>query len=305
MRISTNSIFQAGIAKISQLQADQSKLQQQIATGTRILTPADDPVAAAGALQINQAQSINTQFAANRQTAQTQLNTVESSLSDVTNLLQSAQSALVSAGNGSYSDNDRASVATELQSSLDQLVSLANARDGAGNYLYSGFQTATQPYLQTAAGATYQGDNGQRLIQVSSDRQLAVSETGDNVFKANGNDIFNTLSNLITLLKTPVTDQTTRDALNTGLATASTSLQSSLDNVLTVRASVGSNLKELDALDTSGQNRDLQYAKNLSDLQDLDYAKAISQLTQQQTILQAAQQSYVKTVGLSLFNYLS
>jgi len=74
--------------------------------------------------------------------------------------------------------------------------------------------------------------------------------------------------------------------------------------VLTVRASVGSRLRELDSLNSAGSSRDIQYSQTLSQLQDVDYAKAISQLTQQQTTLQAAQQSFVKIAGLSLFNYL-
>ncbi|WP_353850599.1 hypothetical protein [Janthinobacterium sp.] len=72
-----------------------------------------------------------------------------------------------------------------------------------------------------------------------------------------------------------------------------------------MRAEVGSRLKELDTLDSAGDDLDLQYASTLSGLQDLDMVKAISLFSQQQITLQAAQKSFTSMSGLSLFNYIS
>ncbi|CAN1499389.1 MAG: flagellar hook-associated protein FlgL [Sulfuritalea sp.] len=304
MRISTNTIYQSGISKISALQSEQTKLQQQISTGKRIASPSDDPVAAARALSLSHAQGVNAKFADTRQTAQTKLSTIESNLTGVTNLLVAAQSSLVAAGNGAYSNQERVSMATEFNDSLQALIGMANAKDAYGNYLYAGYQTATQPFVASAAGANYQGDNGQQLLQVDSERQMAVNVSGDNLFKAGGNDIFATLSSLVSLLNTPVTDATSQAALTSGLATAMSSLSSSVDNVLNIRASVGNKLNELDALDIAGSDRDLQYSKSLSDIQDTDYASALSDLAKQQTIMEAAQKSFVSMTSLSLFKLI-
>ena len=304
MRISTNTIYQSGISKISALQSEQTKLQQQISTGKRIASPSDDPVAAARALSLSHAQGVNAKFADSRQTAQTKLSTIESNLTGVTNLLVAAQSSLVAAGNGAYSNQERVSMATEFNDSLQALIGMANAKDAYGNYLYAGYQTATQPFVASAAGANYQGDNGQQLLQVDSERQMAVNVSGDNLFKAGGNDIFATLSSLVSLLNTPVTDATSQAALTSGLATAMSSLSSSVDNVLNIRASVGNKLNELDALDIAGSDRDLQYSKSLSDIQDTDYASALSDLAKQQTIMEAAQKSFVSMTSLSLFKLI-
>ena len=302
MRISTNTIYQAGINKIGALQSEQAKLQQQIATGKRITSPSDDPVAAARVLELSYQQGVNSKFADNRETAKIKLNTLESNLTSVTNLLVSTQSSLVGAGNGVYSNQERAFIASELQGSLDALVGLANTKDAYGNYLYSGFQTNTVPFTATATGATYAGDSNEQLLQVDAQRQMATNVTGNNVFQAGGNDVFATMKSLITLLNTPITDATTQAAFTSGLATAIGGLQGSVDNVLTVRANVGSKLNELDALDTAGSDRDLQYEKSLSDLQDLDYVSALSDAAKQQTILDAAHKSIVATTSLSLFD---
>ncbi len=304
MRISTNTIYQSGISKISALQSEQAKLQQQISTGKRISSPSDDPIAAARALELAHAQGINSKFADTRKTAQTKLNTTESNLASVTSLLVATQSTLVGAGNGVLSNTERASIASELNGSLQALVGLANEQDASGNFIYAGFQTGTAPFVATASGATYTGDSNQQLLQVDSQRQMAMNVTGDNVFQANGNDTFKTLSDLVTLLNTPITNTATQAAFSAGLATAISSLQGSVDNVINVRAATGSKLNELDALDTSGSARDLQYSKSLSDVQDTDYASALSDLSKNQTIMDAAQKSFVEITSLSLFKFM-
>jgi flagellar hook-associated protein 3 FlgL len=82
-------------------------------------------------------------------------------------------------------------------------------------------------------------------------------------------------------------------------------MKNALDNVLTVQASVGSRMKELDNLDSTGDDLNIQYQSTLSNLQDLDMVKAISLFSQQQQTLQAAQMSFKTMSGLSLFNYIS
>lgn len=304
MRISTNTIYQAGISRISSLQSDQSRLQQQISSGVRILTPSDDPVAAARALELKQSMSTNQQYASGRIIAQNQLSAAEATLGNVSDLLLAAQSTLVSAGNPTYSNEQRGYLATELRGTLDQLIGLANTRDGTGNYLFSGFQSKTAPFVKSASGATYQGDDGVQMLQVAAGRQMAINETGDQVFQANGSDVFQALSDLATLLETPVTDQAGADALTAGLSASGGALNSAVDNILTARSRLGSKLNELDTLDATGQSLDLQFTQTLSGLQDLDYAQAISDISKQQVILSAAQQTFAKTAGLSLFSYL-
>ncbi len=123
-----------------------------------------------------------------------------------------------------------------------------------------------------------------------------------------GADIFANLQNVITALKQPIDTGTNTAAANANLqnvlATGIRQMGNSLDNVLTVRSSVGSRMQELDALDTIGQNRDLNSKETLSDLQDLNYASAITEYYQRQTALQGAQQSFMQIQNMNLFQYL-
>jgi flagellar hook-associated protein 3 FlgL len=297
-------VYQSGINQIDNLTTSQSKLQQEISTMKKILTPSDDPVGAASAVQVEQAQSLNTQYASNRSTVTSQLTNVESTLSNISNLIVSVQSTVVTAGNGTYSDSDRAALATQISNNISQMLGYANTTDASGNYIFAGNQNTTIPYQQTSTGATYSGDSGQNTVQVAAQRYMQVNYTGSQVFSANGNDIFTTLTNLATLLKTPVTNQASQTALTNGLASASASLSSALNNVSSIQAQVGSNLNEVDTLNTIGTSISTQNATTLSGLQDLDYAQALSDFSKNQTILQAAQQSFVQVTSLSLFNIL-
>lgn len=182
MRISTNTMFEAGMARMNDSQANLLKLQQQIATGRRVLTPADDPVGAARALNLTQAQEVNAQFTVNRTHARSALSQEEGVLQQVTGLIQDLKSAIVQAGNPTMDNEQRKFIAVDLQNRYDELVNLANSRDGLGNYLFSGYQITSAPFVQSASGLQYTGDQGQSLMQIDSARKIALSDSGDAIF---------------------------------------------------------------------------------------------------------------------------
>src|SRR3954471_8713889 len=194
MRISTNTIYDLGSTQIGNLQTGIAKTQMQLSTNRRMITAADDPIAAARALEVTQSKSINTQFDVNRQNARGSLSQVELALTGVTSLLQDVQTLSVNGGDGALSPADRNSIATEIEGRLADLLGLANSADGSGGHLFSGFRTTTTPFTQTATGAQYHGDQGQRFLQVGSSRLLPISDSGSAVFEANptGNGTFET-----------------------------------------------------------------------------------------------------------------
>lgn len=304
MRISTQLMFETGANRLGDLQTRLQHTQEQISSGRRILRPSDDPVAATRALDITQSQSINTQYGVNRTYAKNTMGQVEGTLAGVTELMLDVKTSIISAGNGSLGDAERSFLATELNGRLEQLLGYANSRDTEGNYVFAGLKSTTQPFVQTATGATYLGDAGQQKLQVDATRLMATNTPGSIVFQGGvpaggASDVFKTITDLVNLLNTPGTA-----GLATGLASASANMDLALDNVLTARAAMGTGLQELDRLDEVGSDRGLQYTQLLSELQDLDYTQAITQLSQQQITLEAAQKSFAKTSSLSLFNFL-
>lgn len=118
-------------------------------------------------------------------------------------------------------------------------------------------------------------------------------------------DLFKSLKDAIDVLEMDQAglDENRAHFRNT-LSSAMRELDNSLDNVLTVRASMGARLNELDVVDAVGSNRMVNYKQTLSDLVDLDYNEAIAEYSLRQVGLQAAQKAFVDVKGLSLFNFL-
>jgi len=518
MRVSTPTLYERGITAIQDQTGNLLKINEQIAAMRRVLTPADDPVAAARAMEVSQSQSANDQYLNNQKAAENTLSLEDTTLSQVGDLLQHIRQLAVDAGNGAYDNTNRGYIAKELRSNLQQLMGFANTTDGNGAYLFSGYQGGVIPFSTTggaSAPVQYNGDQGQRLLQINASRQIPVSDSGADIFmnvkngngtfvaapaappvppnngtgvintgnvldptkwnaaglskdysvkfrtlpttitpapgagneigiadtaawsatgqtvnvtfnaggtytvtdkthgtttgpiaytgapiniqgaglsfnwdpgagasfdisgsattydlidnknptislitgaalpatgayskpytsgqaipfsnlavgsdygvditvegmpanndsftvKASSNEsMFKTIDDLATLLESGVRagagSDIDRAKLANGINKALANLSNDIDKISTVRASVGSRMNENDATNNLSQDMTTVYKKNLSDLLDLDFAKAVSDLTQQQAGLDAAQKAYTRVTGLSLFNYL-
>lgn len=195
MRISTAQISNTALSAITDQQSSLLELQQQIATGRRILNPSDDPSGAARALNLNQADAVIQQYNTNADFATSRNRLEEATLDGVNNVLQRVRELAVQGNNDTQTNATRRSIALEIRQRLDELIDLANTRDGNGEYLFSGFQGFTQPFTVNANGTfNYNGDDGQRFVQIGPNRQVAVSDSGTEVFRRvrNGNGTFAT-----------------------------------------------------------------------------------------------------------------
>lgn len=420
MRISTNMIYEKGVSSMQSQWGSLLHTQQQVSTGRRVLTPADDPIASARALEIGQSQGVNSQFMTNTGYADDRLKLLEGKLTGVNDTLQYIREKTVAAGNAAYSEEDLRYLATDLRAQFDGLLALANSQDGTGDYLFSGYRANDKPFVGGLSGVDYQGDHGTQTIQVSASRYMPVSLPGTDVFAAtrqvddtlvqastgthvdgsvntggtvlsgtlaplaSGAVDYDTLGRRYEIVYNAGTgydvyeyqpDNPDRVTIATGLADLSSlgdpaspnyigvdlqmndasgvaavpgdgdrfelfvaspnmfdnlgvlidsmerpgpagmaggaiafgldNLDGAIENILQVRSQIGSQMTETESLQGIGSDLDIQYEQTISNLLDVDYAEAISRLTQQQTYLQAAQQSFMRVSGLSLFNFLN
>lgn len=140
-------------------------------------------------------------------------------------------------------------------------------------------------------------------------RSLTLAGTpqaGDSVTSrpASKVSLFDTLDAIATALETPATDEESKDAFAEASSDALLNIDSSLGRMNEVRTSVGLRLSALDTQADLNDQRLENLESTLSDVRDLDYADAISRYKLQDTVLQAAQQTYVQTSKLSLFDFL-
>src|SRR3990167_7410350 len=312
------------------------------------------------------------------------------------------------------------SIAAELGAREEELFGLMNTRNARGEYLFAGFQGKTQPFVREGDGSySYQGDEGQRKLQVASSLDLAISDSGKKIFQNVTNagrleltpaigpyvvgstlsvsaplvqdevafsgtppfppagigirfisdsdyvvydqaspptfpvtlpdalvlqsgsvddqsdtsdqlvfrgvsvqfdgvpvggesiqitadptrqkqGILDTIANLRTSLESPATGLQVRDAV----AVALTNLDHGMSTVDGVRGEIGARLNIIDSTQTDNEDVALVNKSVQADLRELDYAEALSRLSFQSIVLEAAQQSYVKISSLNLFNQL-
>ena len=193
MRISTGMIYSSGVDSMQKRTSSLLTLQQQASSGKRILKPSDDPVASARALEVTQAKDINAGQARTRDYAKNSLGIADGQLKAAGDLLVRVKELAIQGGNAVLSAADRKSLATELRARFDELMGLANSTDGAGNYLFGGYQSGVKPFSGSVDnGAAYVGDSGLRSLLVSASRNLPVSGSGNDIFMGvkNGNGVF-------------------------------------------------------------------------------------------------------------------
>lgn len=135
---------------------------------------------------------------------------------------------------------------------------------------------------------------------------MAMSGTpaaGDTVSVTSGGqqDIFSTLTNMINALQS---GSTTDTQLTNVMSRQIESIDQTQSAISSVQVSIGGRLDTLQQQQGAYQDLSVTYKSALSDVQGADAYTAISNLSLQQTALQASQQMFAQVKSMSLFNYL-
>lgn len=300
MRISTVQLQNNAVSEMLNRQVTLGKTQQQVASGKKILSPSDDPPGAVAALDFSRQLGSLKQYNINIDRAYSTVITEESTLGAIQEQMQRLHELAVKAGNGTIGSSGRIALSYEVRGLQETVLNMANTRDANGDYIFSGFQSTTQPYTDAGGGVfTYNGDQGQHLIEVAPSTRVAASDPGARIFgglaaAAGGKtDVFAIIANFATNLEAGTFNANTITDLNTAMT-----------SILGARAVTGTRLNSLEDLKSLNESFSLDTQKNLSDVQDLDYAEAVSRLNLQLVGLQAAQEAFTRIQNLSLFNYL-
>jgi flagellar hook-associated protein 3 FlgL len=301
MRISTAQLHQQGANAILDNQSRMARTQMQLTTGRRILAPSDDPAGAGQVLRLTEAVVAAEQYRKNADAARSRLEIEEGVLAQTTDMLQRARELAVQGLNGTNGASSRAKIATEIRQILGALVGAANSTDQNGDYLFAGYyQGTTLPFVDSGGGNyVYNGDQGQRLLQVSDTLQVADGDPGSEVFfgvplSAGGtSSVFEILDSFAATLEA-----------NNPLPASLNDIDNALDRLLTARARVGARMNTIESTMEANAAATTTLQGTLSEIRDLDYAEAVTRLNRELTGLQAAQQTYAKVQQLSLFDYL-
>ena len=184
MRVSNDTLRSAFLAALDDARRRVVETQQQVSTGLRINSPSDDPVAAARVAHLDSSLARLDQYQANAIFARNQLGLEEEALGEAIGHLQRIRELTLQANNGSASSGDRQVIASEIRQHRDGLLALANTTDVDGRHLFAGYRESATPFTVAAGGSVvYNGDQGQRTLQISDSRFVAINDSGADVFQ--------------------------------------------------------------------------------------------------------------------------
>lgn len=195
MRISTSMIYRRGVEWMNKHQSKLAKTNAQIVSGNRIQKPSDDPTGSARLMELHKQLKANEQYSRNITIAYGRQGIEETAVTEAGEILQQARELAVRANNAAMTSENRQSMALEVRQLRQQLMDIANTKDADGAYLFAGYKEQSQPFSTAANGeVVYNGDQGQRSLQIGVARQVAVGDPGDEVFMLvrNGNGQFRT-----------------------------------------------------------------------------------------------------------------
>lgn len=306
MKISTTLYFDRATQQMGNVQANLSKVQEQMSTGLQIVRPSDAPDKAALVTRMESELSRQTSYQETLKAVNVRLTAQETALKNTSDVLYRIKELATQAANDTLSSADRQSVALELGALREQIMSLGNSQDSNGNYLFSGSKASTPPYAKDNAGVVYyQGDQARMKVNVGDSRRMNLNMPGSDAYVRvvrddgkggkTGVDFFQALDDLVTAVKS--SDHTN---IQRGISEVDALQQGVSDGL----AQVGTDLTVVDMQNSVLDEVVLRLKATRSDVEDLDYTEAITRMNKDQLALQAAQSGFSKISQLSLFNYI-
>ena len=301
MAISTNYAFGVAVKQMQDVQTQIAKTQGQLATGTMLGNPSDNPDATASVQRLQSAISRQTSYSKSLTQADNRLAAQETNISGSSGVLIRIKELTLQAANATVSASGRVNISTEIKSLRDQLLAMANARDESGNFIFGGARTGSQPFAANAQGQiNYTGDQSQVEVAIGDQSRVAVGGVGSQVFTSvvrdkTGVGFFQALADLATAVQNGDSANIQRgigevDAMHAGVSHAI--------------AQVGTNRSSIDQQQGVIDATSLRLETTLSGIKDTDYTVAATDLQKQMLSLQAAQSSFAQTAKLSLFDYI-
>jgi flagellar hook-associated protein 3 FlgL len=277
MRVADSTFYANMKTNLGVRREDLARAQEQALTGLRVNAPSDDPLAFSQA----RAQSAEQARAASYERAVTNtvpsLEVTDTTLGDVENVVRRIRDIAVLGANDTLNGNDRGNLVSELDGLKQQLVTLGNAKSG-DRFIFGGYKDGAPPFDATGV---YSGDTATQQVEVARNVMMPNGVTGDRVFGNvnGGQDVFEAIQDL-------------QDALTAGDADAISGvldpIDSSLEQVRTIRSEVGLQLNSADISLTMAQRNQDEAVKARSKLVEIDPVDSYSELMRASTALNAA-----------------
>jgi flagellar hook-associated protein 3 FlgL len=306
-RITNNSIQDSILNGLYTNRSVLTKLQEQVSTGKKVSTPSDDPSATYDILSSNQKLNKIDSYIKNIDHTLSETQTIEDVLQNSLDLIQRAKELTVQASNSTNSTTELKAINVEIEQISNSLKDIGNTQFGS-KYLFGGLDTANPPFTSPVDGEVhYEGtpysSSGEhkRYVEISEGIKIEVNIAGDDVFgyytATAGSGVFNTLQTLSNEL---TTDPPDHEAIRSKID----EIDNDLTNLINAQAKIGGISTRLEMTKSKLENDNINFTKLKSNAEDIDLAKAISDMTFQQTALQASLKVGANVIQSSLLDFI-
>jgi flagellar hook-associated protein 3 FlgL len=299
------------LPNLNTLEQTQNQLQGQASSGLNMTLPEDNPLTMGKVLNLQSEVDANTQYQQN-------ITQLTSSATDVSNILSSlqpliAQASTIAVGAGNLAtQGNLPNAASDVGSLVKQILALANSKDAKGNYIFGGTQNDQPPFVATTdadnniTGVTYQGNTSVLSSEIAPNLSMSAQIPGGNTTgtgpqgllldSRSGTDVF---SHLIAL----------QQNLSSGNLSAITStdipaISADDDHVISQMSGNGVVQSALESASNSTTLQGTALSGQISTATSADLAQTLTKLSQTQTAYQAAMQSGVLIMQLSILQYI-
>ena len=295
MRVADQQIFGLVLNQFQSISQKTLEAQQQASSGKRVSKPSDDPIAFGRIVLDKSDLAQNGQWLRNIDSGSTRLAQADSTLGQVDTTLSRLRELAVSARNDTNTANDRTVIAKEVRSLQRELVQLSNTEVN-GQRIFAGTKTDADPFVLGAGDdVTYVGNNESQSVAVGQNQTIQVTLSGSQVFSGPTTNVFGSIKNLLSSLETNN---------GAGIETGIGDLDQAISQVANARGQIGALDNRLSTTKSALQDTGDLLQTALSNDEDIDFAEAITNLTRQQTALQAAARSANVMFSNSLLNFL-
>ena len=184
MQVSTKLFNQQQLQQFSSTTEKLQNLQNKISSGQNILKASDDPIGSVQLSGLNVVKDQIVQFERNVDAASDRINLLDKNLINLGSIMLRAQELVIQASSDTLGASDRETIALEVDEMKKEILSVANAQDSNGSFLFSGYKTNTIPFVEDISGKiNYKGDRGLSSLSISESRVIETTLDGGTLFQ--------------------------------------------------------------------------------------------------------------------------
>lgn len=306
MRATLASTYRSLLHNLQNNQNRLEELRLQGATGKKMLKPSDDPSGIRPVLNARGQIRSAERYLRTMGTAMDRLNTMDSVMTQMENLMVRGKETLVAAGSGALSSQDLRTYADQIRNIKEELLALGNTQID-GKYIFSGHSESTMPFRPMGLGdpdydpevnpqpIIYAGDGAEVKLEIGPGAMVTVNLTGDALFMGGSGDIFKILDDI---------ERALREEDSAGALAQMDAFDNAADHMRTLRSQKGNIAQRIDNSMLNMQDMRIDMMEMLSRYEDADILETLTNLTAQETAFKAALEITSQVSRLSILDYM-